>query len=212
MLLTGCGNTFRNRAFDYTRTDVKQLPALQTPAGINTPNYHPALMVPPGPNNYTPSGMPDMTPPNYNDAYQIDKKTKQVTVLKVSSSPQATAVKSKNLPLVSSKSPVSSVALSSQIIQTDGHNSVLEISAPYDIAWDQMALAIKKSGYRIVNAEKNKGFYYIALRGDHNDADAVLLYLKANQNTTQAILYNSAGNPDNSANAQLTLKQFSRGL
>lgn len=79
--LTGCGGAFRNRAFDYTRTDVKQVPPLQVPVGVSSPDFQPALTVAPGQYDYPAGGMPVMTPPNYNDTYKVNKKTKQATQL-----------------------------------------------------------------------------------------------------------------------------------
>ncbi|MDO8954700.1 MAG: outer membrane protein assembly factor BamC [Gammaproteobacteria bacterium] len=212
LLLTGCGGTFRNRAFDYTRTDVKQVPPLKIPAGVTSPDFQPALSLPAGVDSYPPSPMPVMTPPNYNDTFQIDAKAKQASPIS-NGSAKTVSISKPNTTAQSLTAPAkTSMKLSAQIVRTDANVPVLEINAPFDISWNQMALAIKKSGFRIVNSEKPKGYYFIALEGDNNDADAVLLYLKQNQAMTQVILYTSAGNPDSSANANLTLKQFSRNL
>ena len=89
---------------------------------------------------------------------------------------------------------------------------MLEVTAPFDMTWKQMSIALQKSGFRIVNAEQQNGYYFITLANDPNNADAVLLYLKQNQNVSQVILYNSAGNPDTSNNAYSILQQLSKNL
>jgi uncharacterized lipoprotein len=215
LLLTGCGGTFRNRTYDYTRTDVQQLPPLKVPAGVTSPKFQPNLTVPPGPSNYAPSSMPIMTPPNYNDSYTIDKKTKLVTPVSSSGSAQAAATKpAVKTAVVSSKPEATAISkkLSSQLVRSTGNVPMLVVNAPYDITWSQMANALSKSGFRVVKAEKATGYYYIVIAGDTNNADAVMLYLKQNQAQTQVIMYNSAGNPDSSSNANLTLQQLSRNL
>ncbi|MDF2529766.1 MAG: NlpB/DapX lipoprotein [Gammaproteobacteria bacterium] len=230
LALSGCAHAFRNRAYDYTTVDVQQLPPLQVPAGVTSPKPQPALTVPPGQTNYLPSGMPVMTPPYYNDTYKVNDKAKQATLITspglVSSSQAASSsslsaastVKPKVAGKVASGALAaqaankSSLNLPSQIVRTKNNTPVLEITAPFDITWAQMPSALQKSGYRIVNSEQANGYYFIALQGDNNNADAVLLYLKQNQNVTQVLLYNSAGNPDSSNNAYLTLQQLAKNL
>lgn len=72
LLLTGCGyvknsNTFRNRTYDYTNQEVINLPSPpQTPPDLTTPQFAPALNIPPGQNVYLPGNKPVMTPPGFN--------------------------------------------------------------------------------------------------------------------------------------------------
>ncbi|MDF2691487.1 MAG: NlpB/DapX lipoprotein [Gammaproteobacteria bacterium] len=217
LVLSGCAHAFRNRAYDYANQDVNQLPPLQVPAGVTSPKFQPALNVPPGPMNYPASGMPVMTPPFYSDSYQINDKAKQATLM--NSAPPAVAqvkpVPTKavaNQPISVSQQAAAPLHLPSQIVRSAKNIPILEVTAPFSMTWNQMAVALQKSGFRIVNVEQQNGYYFIVPQGDNNDADAVLLYLKQNQNLTQVILYTGAGNPDGSSNANLTLQQLAKNL
>ncbi|MDF2939642.1 MAG: NlpB/DapX lipoprotein [Gammaproteobacteria bacterium] len=218
LLLSGCAHAFRNRAYDYTTQDVQQTPPVQIPSSVTAPNFQPALTVPPGPMNYPPSAIPAMTPPYYGDTYKLNNKTKQATLVS-SANPNAQApiiaqpatMKSQAAAAAARQSS-SALSLPSQIVRTEKNVPVLEVTAPFDMTWKQMSIALQKSGFRVVNAEQQSGYYFITLAGDDNNADAVLLYLKQNQNITQVILYTSAGNPDSSNNAYSTLQQLGKNL
>lgn len=75
--LTGCSyltksQTFRNRTFDYTQQNVKNMSApLQTPTGMATPQFNAQLSIPPGQNDYPPGNPPNMTPPGYDNKVTI---------------------------------------------------------------------------------------------------------------------------------------------
>jgi len=63
--------TFRNRTFDYERQAVVNLPPLKTPSDLPTPDFSPALQIPPGQNDYPTGHFPTMTPPGFNDNIPI---------------------------------------------------------------------------------------------------------------------------------------------
>lgn len=71
LLLGGCSyiqhsDALRNRTYDYSGQDEVNLPSPpKVPANLSTPQYAPALTIPPGPNNYPPSGRPEITPPGF---------------------------------------------------------------------------------------------------------------------------------------------------
>lgn len=76
ILLVGCSTiqhsqTFRNRTMDYSHEDVAELPTLQTPAGLPTPSFAPALTIPPGQLDYPPGQPGNLKPPTFNDVVVI---------------------------------------------------------------------------------------------------------------------------------------------
>lgn len=77
LALTGCSyvnnsQSLRNRTYDYTGESVVNLPAPpQTPSGLATPQFAPALAIPPGPDSYPPEAHPNMTPPGFSTQVPI---------------------------------------------------------------------------------------------------------------------------------------------
>ncbi len=74
--LVGCSTiqhsqTFRNRTMDYSQQNVQYLPTLQTPSNLATPNFAPALTVPPGPNDYPPAPAGSLKPPEFYNVVPI---------------------------------------------------------------------------------------------------------------------------------------------
>ncbi len=56
---------------DYTEQNVQNLPILQTPSDLASPNFQAQLTIPPGQNDYPPTTAPNMTPPGFNDPTPI---------------------------------------------------------------------------------------------------------------------------------------------
>lgn len=75
LLLGACSQegTFRNRNFDYLRTDVQQLPAVKTPPDVPAPKTTSYLTIPPGQDNYTPTTQAtvNLTPPGIDTVMPI---------------------------------------------------------------------------------------------------------------------------------------------
>lgn len=76
LCLSGCSyfqnaQALRNRTFDYTQQNVANLPPLQTPSGLTTPQFSPQFTLPAGQNDYPPGSPPVMTPPGFADSVVI---------------------------------------------------------------------------------------------------------------------------------------------
>lgn len=74
--LVGCSTiqhsqTFRNRTMDYSQQNVESLPPPQTPSDLATPNFSPALTIPPGQNDYPPAPPGNLKPPGFNEVVPI---------------------------------------------------------------------------------------------------------------------------------------------
>ena len=62
---TGHSKTFRNRELDYTRQNVTERAELQTPEGLEQPNYQPQFNLQPHNETFKPVHHVVMTPPHY---------------------------------------------------------------------------------------------------------------------------------------------------
>jgi uncharacterized lipoprotein len=77
VILTGCSSianssTLRNRNFDYERVGIENFnQAIKTPQGMTTPAFTPRFIIPPGQNSYLPEPLTGLTPPDFNQVYEI---------------------------------------------------------------------------------------------------------------------------------------------
>lgn len=81
--LSGCSyfqnsQTLRNRTFDYTQQNVVNLPPLETPSDLTTPQFSPQFTLPAGQNEYPPDVRPTMTPPGFADVVAIPELAPKV--------------------------------------------------------------------------------------------------------------------------------------
>lgn len=84
--LVGCSsvansNTLRNRNFDYERVSIENFSQpLKTPPGMTTPAFNPQFIIPAGQNLYEPQPLSELTPPGYNDVYEIPPVKSQPSI------------------------------------------------------------------------------------------------------------------------------------